>query len=359
MRNVNQSLLKSAGLLLPILVTGCLSSGGSSSTPDAPGTPGDPGPGTPSATFYPLFDTGAGFAANAVPVPNNLYFAGTTDGTLNIPVDGVDEPALETMLELMNDLDGWSTVAPVRIPFNKAVDPASLQDSIRVYRTTLVSSGTADVLARAEQVYAEQGAAAAIAVVNEAVAAGAHQPLSGHQVPVAAFTCDDDVTDQFSISVSATDDKVVLLKPVKPLAAGDQLDCLAASGTFHAAVIEPSNLDFTAFSNGYLPLLLQGINSTDADAAGRSDGYEAVTADPAQLGGQYQAINQTIDAKGVDPDRVVLGFTFSTQSISHALDYLATNSSGSPAASQWLPPLVPRCRGYPFTRGCCWMRLIT
>ncbi|MCL1065431.1 lipase [Shewanella olleyana] len=59
-------------------------------------------------------------AAGDVPLPNDLLFNGTTDGTLAIPgEDGVDyvDPTLA-----LGALDGWSTTSPISITVDLAVD---------------------------------------------------------------------------------------------------------------------------------------------------------------------------------------------------------------------------------------------
>ena len=55
-----------------------------------------------------------------LPVPNDFLFAGSTDGTLNLPVeDAMDYTDLAVH---MNAIDGWSTVAPFHFDFTGAVD---------------------------------------------------------------------------------------------------------------------------------------------------------------------------------------------------------------------------------------------
>ena len=46
-----------------------------------------------------------------LPTPNNLAFLGSTDGTLNPPVD--DAADFGDPLVAISALDGWSTVAPM------------------------------------------------------------------------------------------------------------------------------------------------------------------------------------------------------------------------------------------------------
>lgn len=326
MRSTRYLKFSPLALAIPLALSGCLSGGGGSDNDDEV---------LERSSFYPLFDPSANLADNALPVPNNLAMSGTTDGTLNISLQGVEEGRYKTLLEQVNDLDGWSTVAPVQIPFSEPIDSDFINGNVEILRTTLVSHATAQLLQQAVSLYEKEGAAAAIDAINAAVAANVHAPLTGHQVPVAAFTCADDVTDQFAVSVAAVDDKTLFLKPVVPLADGDDLACLTRSGDFYQSVIAASDLDETAFSNGYLPVLLNGFNSADAAAVGRDEHFDQVisgaatddSAEELELKSLYAEISKVMEGAGIDSDNVVLSFAFSTQSNSHVLDYLAANAS--------------------------------
>ncbi len=270
----------------------------------------------------------------------------TADGTLNIPLDDVESASFRQLLGQLNDLDGWSTVAPVQIPFSADIDPAFAEGNVVVLRTTLVSPATAELLELAAERYEEEGAAPAISLINEAVASLAHAPLTGHQVPVPEFTCADPVTDQFAVSVAATEASTLLLKPIRPLAPGDDLACLEQGGPFYQSVVAASELGSDAFSNGYLPVLLDGFNSVDADAVGRAQGFAQVTAaaasgdstQTAQLKALYGQIGEIIEQQNLDGDEVVLSFVFSTQSTTAVLDYLAERA---PARSSSLSLAAP------------------
>ena len=329
MRSISCTKLTPLALATTLALGGCLSSGG--------GSDNEP---VARSSFYPLFDPGAALADRALPVPTNLAMRGTSDGTLNITLNGVEEGSYLSLLEQVNDLDGWSTVAPVQVPFSEAIDGDFIDGNVVVLRTTLVSPATAELLQEAASLYAAEGAAAAIDAINSAVAQNAHDPLS-----TADFTCAEPVTDQFSASVAATDDHLLLLKPLTPLASGDDLTCLQQSGVFYQSVIAASDLEATAFSNGYLPLLLDGLNSAEAVAVGRDEHFDQANSEPASgdsaasgdLKALYAEIREVIEGAGIKIDDVVLSFAFSTQANSPVLDYLAEyarahNSSFSLAA---------------------------
>lgn len=70
-------------------------------------------PGAATALFNP--------ATGQLPYPTDLYFAGSTDGTLNIQPPN----ALEPNQAAVNALDGYSTTAVIRENFSTALNPAS------------------------------------------------------------------------------------------------------------------------------------------------------------------------------------------------------------------------------------------
>ncbi len=130
--------LLAAGVILAaaLVATGCSSSAGN---------PPDVNPTNPTTGSLPGSSTGTPTtpAANAAlyqpaqgifPFPFDLYFAGTTDGTINIqPANGLIPNQVG-----LNALDGWSTTAPIRIRFGGALNPASFSAAtIRVYQVTV------------------------------------------------------------------------------------------------------------------------------------------------------------------------------------------------------------------------------
>jgi hypothetical protein len=117
-----------------LTAAGCSSSTGNAPdvNPTDPTTGNlDPGTGsaTPAATAA-LFQPAQGI----FPFPNDLYFSGTTDGTINIqPANGLIPNQVG-----LNALDGWSTTAPIRIRFGGALNPASFSAAnIRVYQVRI------------------------------------------------------------------------------------------------------------------------------------------------------------------------------------------------------------------------------
>ncbi len=134
--------LIAATALAVIVTAGCSSS--IDNPPDV--TPTDPtiGNGNPSggsAGRVPPV-TAARFqpAQGIFPFPNDLYFSGTTDGTINIqPANGLIPNQAG-----LNALDGWSTTAPIRVNFGGPLNPASFSAAtVRVYQVTVSNTNKA------------------------------------------------------------------------------------------------------------------------------------------------------------------------------------------------------------------------
>lgn len=89
------------------------------------------------------FHTVANFdpANGVIPFPNNLLLSGTTDLTLNIPVE--DASDFSDPKVAMNALDGFSTTAPWSAGFTAQIDASTLAagSSVRVFEVTLSGPG--------------------------------------------------------------------------------------------------------------------------------------------------------------------------------------------------------------------------
>jgi len=129
-------------LVAALAAAGCSSSAGNS--PDVNPTDPTAGNGNPSggasastpAVTAALFQPAQGI----FPFPNDLYFSGTTDATINIqPANGLIPNQVG-----LNALDGWSTTAPIRVRFASALDPASFSAAdVHMYQVTVSNTNKA------------------------------------------------------------------------------------------------------------------------------------------------------------------------------------------------------------------------
>lgn len=235
---------------------------------------GDPSPPPPPEAFVANFSVTT--PVPVLPFPTDLLFAGTTDGTLNLPA-ALGAPLVFTAAAL-NTLDGWSTSASMITSFNVPIKADTITaSSVRIVELYLSNTTKGPA----------QGAE---------LPAGVTSPVRR----VLQFGTD------FTAAVSASVDsggKVLEITPLKPLT--------ASSG---------------ATNIGYLILLTNGITDVALRPAQPSADYAAVKAAPADCSGitnvtlngvcrltkAHLAIGQAV---GVSPADVVLSWSFSTQSV--------------------------------------------
>ena len=91
---------------------------------------------TKDGESYPLpatevFKADFSTTSGSLPYPTDLFFSGSTDGTLNVPAT---IPWRANNREALNALDGWSTTAPITTRFSTAIDPGSLTAEVTVRR---------------------------------------------------------------------------------------------------------------------------------------------------------------------------------------------------------------------------------
>ncbi|MEX2148753.1 MAG: hypothetical protein WD793_00925 [Steroidobacteraceae bacterium] len=271
------------------VVVGC--SGSSDNIGPTNPQSGNGNPGAPPAggSFVPLFRPTSG----VLPFPIDLYFSGSTDGTLNLPAS---VSALTPHFAALNALDGFSTTADITLRFSGAIDPATLAASVRVIRATIDNATKATI-----------------------------PPVLGILQPGV----------DYSIGVSPDIDSggsTVLIRPLRPLAP-------STGGT----------------NNGYLILVTDGVTSLDGEAATPDAEYLTVrTAAIADLTGGVNPpscasiANATLNGVcrltfahlaigsqlpgglAVAPSNVVASWSFSTVATHDTLAFLAATTAPRP-----------------------------
>src|SRR3954469_9810621 len=228
---------------------------------------GNPGGATPpeqnspsTALFQPL--------QGVLPYPTDVYFSGSTDGTLNIQPAN----ALMPLQSSVNQLDGFSTNAVIRTRFASALDPTSLSATSVYVAQVVVDSATKAVI--------------------------------GFTKPLVLGT--NPATADFSASLASdagVGNTILELRPLKPL--------VPSSGP-------------GATNVGYLVVLTDGIKTTTGTAAVADADYASFkTALPtcasitiASLNGLCKLTGAQLQVAGValglNPANVVLSFSFST-----------------------------------------------
>jgi dienelactone hydrolase len=127
-------------LVSGFVLAGCSGSSSDSIGPTDPtsgnGAPPPPPPGV--GNFVPLFRPTSG----VLPFPIDLYFSGTTDGSLNLPSSLA---ALTPHFAALNALDGYSTTADITVRFSAAIDPDTLATNVRVIQVAIDNATKATV----------------------------------------------------------------------------------------------------------------------------------------------------------------------------------------------------------------------
>ncbi|MBS0393969.1 MAG: hypothetical protein JSR54_05040 [Proteobacteria bacterium] len=261
------------------------------------------GAGTPAAaTFHPLFAVAQG----VLPYPTDLYFNGSTDGTLRLPVIAPLTPNAAAI----NQLDGFSTTAPITVRFSTPIDATTLNPTdVIVIRLTLDNETKAPLLPPA---------------------AGAQLPtLLTYGVDYRTYVVGQGPPGSLMFAQD-TGGSLLAIEPLHPLD--------ASSG---------------ATNIGYLVLLTNGIMDVNGNVAGPDTDYATVRngalADLA-AGKTTPTCASVTDATlnlicqltfghlaiahqgGLDPSTVVLSFSFSTQSTTDTLNVLATTYAVTPVA---------------------------
>jgi alpha-beta hydrolase superfamily lysophospholipase len=299
-----EKLIAAAVVSVALLAAGCSNGGYGTTTGQADLTSfnGNPGGSTNTtqksantALFQPL--------AGILPYPFDVYFAGSTDGTLNI------QPAnsLIPLQAAVNALDGFSTTAPIRERFNGPIDASSL--------------GT-------------PGAVVVVHISTNNLTKAPVSPLKGGVfVPLAGCVkggaC---AAADYMVAPAAEDPSILEITPLKPLAASTCLPtppqtsspCAAANG---------------GNGEGYMVLLTKAITVGGVPTVPDKDyaSFELALASGGptcpsitnaslnaicQLSGGHLALAQAV--LGINPANVVASFSFSTES---TLDTLAAAAS--------------------------------
>ncbi len=210
-----------------------------------------------------------------IPYPNDILFAGSTDGTLNIPIPA-DASASDPRYAL-NALDGFSTSAPISVSTNKTADSATLASGVKVFEVTTDPTTKA------------------VTGLTTALTYGVD-----------------------FVASSSADGKKLAILPLKPL---------KPSSSY---LVVLTNVIKDSEGNPFQPSLVYSyLKSSSAliGANGKSvvSGLSDASAQALEpLRQLTQAQLAVANAAGVDPTSVVVSWSFSTQSIGLVLDKIAT-----------------------------------
>jgi hypothetical protein len=313
MREMDKSIAAGA-LAAALFLGGCGGSGygtvGPTNTASGNGNPAGSTPVAQKSTSTALFQPLQGI----LPFPTDLYFSGSTDGTLNIQPANALWPG-QTAL---NALDGFSTTAVIRERFAGALNPASLTaSSVIVVRITTDNTTKAPV-----------------------------PPSQGGVVQPLIFGTDYTVGVGPETGVGSS---ILEIRPSHPLIPST---CLS-NGMFLGTKCTTGN--------GYLVFLTNGITDASGNVATPDTDYANIkSALPTCASITDTALNgicrltgahlQLARALGLNPANVVVSFSFTTESISDTLAIAAGTATAQPITAHntglTTAQADPRLRGH-------------
>ncbi|MGH8371709.1 MAG: alpha/beta fold hydrolase [Gammaproteobacteria bacterium] len=263
-------------LVLPIALAACVK--GSDSTTASP---------NPNAGFQARFAPLSGI----MPFPNDLYFNGKTNGTLNIPVLDPTQAANAPTLA-MNHLDGFGTQSVINAYFSAAVDKTSLNAG-----DVIVLQVTTDPSTKA---------------------------ITGFVKPLTEGT-------DYSVGVSTGADAdgtasgtVVNITPLKPLAGSSSYLVVLTTGIkdTSGAAVTPST-DYAAILAADAPALAAGADPTKIDASALPETGLLPVA-------QFTLAQLAVAAgAGIAPTKIALTFSFSTEYLGASLQTMAATATAT------------------------------
>jgi hypothetical protein len=286
--------LLATGIVAAALLLGACSGGGYGSVgpgnTDSGNLPGGGTPPPPPTSSTALFQVNAG----VLPYPTDLYFAGSKDGTINIQPPN---PVMPNQAAI-NALDGFSTTAVIRENFGGALDPTSFTAA-----SVIVVPVVTDNLTKA----------------TTGFLGGTPHPLTLGTDFSAALATDAGVGPQIL--------EITPLHPLTPstcISGGQFLGLKCKTGT------------------GYLVILTNGIKDTKGNAAVPDTDYANIKTALATGGATCPSItNATLNgvcqltgahlllaqALGLNPAKIVLTFSFTTQATVDTLELLSATSA--------------------------------
>ena len=227
-------------------------------------------------------------ANSVIPFPNDLLFAGSLDGTVNIP------GTLTAPQTAINALDGFSTVAPMTVGFTGEIDSDSLSgNSIKLYEVILSptaaprNQGGAAIVITAELIYGVDyvGSVSSVDTSGQTLAILPLKPLN----PSSAYY-------------------VVITNSLK----SDDGNAMGVSSSY-------------ALTKVTTPIIDAGVSQvptlTDAEAAALEPVRQLISTSEATLGAFDSAL---------DTGDIILSWLFSTQSIGDVLT-VVRGIAGTPA----------------------------
>ncbi len=233
---------------------------------------------TPAAAT--VFDSTGG----DIPYPNDILFAGSTDGTLNIEYDPEDSDA--AVKRALNALDGFSTTSAITVGVTGGLDPTTLPGNVRLFQVVTAAS-----------------------------------EATGFIPAVGAITGELTFGVDFVATISG--ERLVIL-PIKPLAGDSGYMVILSDGI--------SNADGAPLVSDAITTMLNGEQAL-VDADGPTVYFNADAAINLGTATKLEGLRQLTQAmighaatQGIARDDIIMAWTFSTQTIGEVQTALADST---------------------------------
>ncbi len=216
---------------------------------------------SPQSTFSPYFQPQGG----EMPFPNDLYFSGSEDGTINVPAN--PDNASEGPILAVNSTDGFATQAPIDAYFTAPIDASTVVGG----KTVFVFEVKEDPKTHA--------------------VTGFVKPLKPGE--------------DYTAGVSPANKSILVIKPKKPLDTSSAYEVVLTTG------IRSANSEAASADSTYAKIKKALSGGAHLDNS---------TLDKIKL--LEGAMLQVAGKAGIEPANVVLTFSFSTLSAGPVLEYV-------------------------------------
>lgn len=230
-------------------------------------------------------------SASVVPFPFNVLFQDSTtgfvDGTLQIPV--VNPADYSDPKVAMNELDGFSTIAPITTTFSLSIDPATVPAGVRVFEVVDAGIGTLHT--------------------------------AGGFIGELAFGTD------FVALPSPSNARTLVIKPVRPLKSNANYMVVVTSAL--KAVSGQAAVPSAVFR-----LLKSATPLVDAFGVSQVPGVDDATAQQLEGLRQRTAAQLAVaNGVGITTDTIAIAWTLKTQTINQVLANIQANIASDPYAN--------------------------
>lgn len=253
------------------------------------------------------FDPSAG-SLDALPFPNNLLFNGSMDGTLNIPLFSNSADPSNVIIRALNELDGFSTVAPILVTFSNGVNSPSRSG---IDPTTVIAGKTVRLFE--------------VRLVNPFLNPTAKNPFAVEEIQQELEPNVD-----FMARLSPTDltGKTIVILPLRPLQPKTGYMVVLTHGLQAAdgsPVVADQTYQFARYRGNHHRPIVNQVGQSNFPQLSDAQAQQLARLQPLVLSQERAAARW-----GVERGSIVVSWTFLTQSIGDVLETVSADAMPAP-----------------------------